>query len=364
MGTDLNNNYCIIMCGGIGSHFWPFSCKNKPKQFLDFMGTGISLLQHTFHLFNKLIQTENIYIVTNSDYLDLIHEQLPEIHSKQILLEPTRRNTAPCIAWATYHIYTLNPMANIVVAPCDHLIMKEQEFLEIIRRGLDFVSKSDSLLTIGIKPNRPETEYGYIQIDDEQVGDFHKVKTFTEKPLEELAQVFVESGEFYWNSGLFIWNVQHILAAYEKYLPELTAIFKPALEENIYCTEREQEYINQHFPVCPNISIDFGIMEKTDKAYVLLGDFGWSDLTSWNAVSELSTKDESDNVTLYGNSIAFNSEDNMIVLPKGKLAVLQDLKGYLIVESDKVLLICKKDDPQAIRNIINETLLKYGEDYA
>lgn len=364
MGTDRNNDYCIIMCGGIGSHFWPFSCKNKPKQFLDFMGTGVSLLQHTFNLFNKLIPTENIFLVTNSVYLDLVHEQLPEIGADQILLEPTRRNTAPCIAWATYHIYALDPAANIVVAPCDHLIIKESEFLDIIRKGLDFASKNEFLLTIGIKPNRPETEYGYIQIDDEQIGDFYKVKTFTEKPLEELAQVFVESGEFYWNSGLFIWNVNHILAAFEQHLPELTAIFRPALEQGIYGTGKEQEYIDAHFPACPNISIDFGIMEKTDKAFVLLGDFGWSDLTSWNAVSELSQKDDFQNVTLNCDAMTYNSEDNLIVLPKGKLAVLQDMKGYLIAESDKVLLICKKDDPQAMRNIINETLLKYGEDYA
>ena len=207
------DNYCVIMGGGIGSRFWPFSRKTMPKQFLDFFGTGRSLLQQTFDRFNKIIPTENILIVTNAIYADLVKEQLPELDSKQILLEPARRNTAPCIAWASYHIRSLNPDANIVVAPSDHLILKEGEFLAAIEKGLDFVSKSDKLLTLGIKPNRPETGYGYIQIAEQEGDNFYKVKTFTEKPELELAKVFVESGEFYWNSGLFMWNVNTIIKA-------------------------------------------------------------------------------------------------------------------------------------------------------
>lgn len=363
MGTNKENNYCIIMCGGIGSHFWPFSCKSKPKQFLDFMGTGYSLLQHSYQRFNHLIPTDHMFVVTNNVYADLVRKQLPELKDSQILLEPTRRNTAPCIAWATYHIYALNPNANIVVAPCDHLIMNEVEFQNIIKKGLDFTAESESLLTIGIKPNRPETEYGYIQVADEQIGDAYKVKTFTEKPQEELAQVFLETGEFYWNSGLFIWNATTILAAFEKYLPELSAIFDPALKQGIFGSEKEQEYIDEHFPACPNISIDFGVMEKTNKAYVLLGDFGWSDLSSWNALDELSQKDELDNVTINCEAITYNSYSNLIALPKGKVAVLQDMEGYLIAESDKVLVICKKEDTQTMRNTINEILLKYGDEY-
>ena len=221
------DNYCVIMGGGIGSRFWPFSRKTLPKQFLDFFGTGRSLLQQTFDRFQKVIPTENIFIVTNAMYADLVKEQLPEVNEEQILLEPARRNTAPCIAWAAYHIRALNPNANIVVAPSDHLILKEDEFLAAIEKGLDFVSRSEKLLTLGIKPNRPETGYGYIQIDEPAGGNFYKVKTFTEKPELELAKVFVESGEFYWNSGLFMWNVNTITKATTQLMRDLGSIPSP-----------------------------------------------------------------------------------------------------------------------------------------
>ena len=258
------DNFCVIMGGGVGSRFWPFSRKTLPKQFLDFFGTGRSLLQQTYDRFKKVIPEENILIVTNDLYADLVKEQLPELASEQILLEPTRRNTAPCIAWASYHIRALNPDANIVVAPSDHLILKEEEFLTAIKKGLEFVAQSEKLLTLGIKPNRPETGYGYIQID-EPVGDnFYKVKTFTEKPELELAKIFVESGEFYWNSGLFMWNVNTIIKAGEQLLPEVTAKFEPGV--GIYGTPEEKRYIDEHFPACPNVSIDFGIMEKARRA--------------------------------------------------------------------------------------------------
>ena len=264
------------MGGGIGSRFWPFSRKTLPKQFLDFFGTGRSLLQQTFDRFSKVIPTENILVVTNDLYADLVKEQLPELKPEQILLEPTRRNTAPCIAWAAYHIRALNPNANIVVAPSDHLILKESEFLSAIEKGLAFVAKSDKLLTLGIKPNRPETGYGYIQIAEHIDSNFYKVKTFTEKPELELAKVFVESGEFYWNAGLFMWNVNSIIKAGESLLPELAT--KLAAGKDVYGTSEEKKFIDENFPACPNVSIDFGIMEKADNVYVSLGDFGWSDL--------------------------------------------------------------------------------------
>ena len=237
------DNYCVIMGGGIGSRFWPFSRKTLPKQFLDFFGTGRSLLQQTFDRFQKVIPTENIFIVTNAMYADLVKEQLPEVSENQILLEPARRNTAPCIAWASYHIRALNPNANIVVAPSDHLILKEDEFLAAIEKGLDFVSRSEKLLTLGIKPNRPETGYGYIQIDEPAGGNFYKVKTFTEKPELELAKVFVESGEFYWNSGLFMWNVNTIIKASEDLLPELASKLAPG--KDIYATDKEKAFIEE-----------------------------------------------------------------------------------------------------------------------
>ena len=355
------DNYCVIMGGGIGSRFWPFSRKTLPKQFLDFFGTGRSLLQQTFDRFQKVIPTENIFIVTNAMYADLVKEQLPEVSENQILLEPARRNTAPCIAWASYHIRALNPNANIVVAPSDHLILKEDEFLAAIEKGLDFVSRSEKLLTLGIKPNRPETGYGYIQIDEPAGGNFYKVKTFTEKPELELAKVFVESGEFYWNSGLFMWNVNTIIKASEDLLPELASKLAPG--KDIYATDKEKAFIEENFPACPNVSIDFGIMEKADNVYVSLGDFGWSDLGTWGSLYDLSERDPEGNVTLKCHSLIYNSKDNMVVLPKGKLAVIDGLEGFLIAESDNVLLICRKDEEHAIRKFVNDAQMQLGDDF-
>lgn len=353
------NNYCVIMSGGVGSRFWPYSRKNLPKQFLDFFGTGRSLLQQTFDRFNKLIPAENILIVTNELYANLVQQQLPQLHPQQILLEPCRRNTAPCIAWASYHIRALNPNANIVVAPSDHLILKEDEFLTAISNGLQFVKKADKLLTLGIKPNRPETAYGYIQIASKEGDNLYKVKTFTEKPELELAKVFLASGEFYWNSGLFMWNVNSIIKAFETYLPEVAK----NLKSDDYGTAQEIAFINEHFPSCTNVSIDFGVMEKADNVYVSLGDFGWSDLGTWGSLYDLSPKDDNGNVTLKCQTLQYDSKDNIIVMPSGKLAVIAGLDGYLIAESDNVLLICKKDEESAIRKYVTDAQLKYGDKY-
>jgi mannose-1-phosphate guanylyltransferase len=347
------------MSGGVGSRFWPYSRKNLPKQFLDFFGTGRSLLQQTFDRFNKLIPTENILIVTNELYANLVQKQLPQLNPQQILLEPSRRNTAPCIAWASYHIRALNPNANIVVAPSDHLILKEDEFLTAVENGLEFVAKADKLLTLGIKPNRPETGYGYIQIADKEADNVYKVKTFTEKPELELAKVFVASGEFYWNSGLFMWNVNSIIKAFETHLP---AVAKN-LKSDTYGTPQEMEFINKNFPACTNVSIDFGVMEKADNVYVSLGDFGWSDLGTWGSLYDLSEKDEDGNVTLKCHTKLYNSQDNIIVLPSGKLAVVAGMKGYLIAESNNVLLICPKDEESAIRNYVNDAQVKFGDEF-
>lgn len=355
------DNYCVIMGGGIGSRFWPFSRKSLPKQFLDFFGTGRSLLQQTFDRFKKVIPEENVFIVTNAMYADLVKQQLPGISDDQILLEPARRNTAPCIAWASYHIRALNPNANIVVAPSDHLILKEGEFLEAIEKGLEFVAHSNRLLTLGIKPNRPETGYGYIQIAEHEKDTVYKVKTFTEKPELELAKVFLESGEFYWNSGLFIWNVKTIIKAGENLLPELAA--KLAAGNPYYATPQEKAFIDENFPACPNVSIDYGIMEKADNVYVSLGDFGWSDLGTWGSLYDLSEKDDDNNVTLKCDSLLYNCKDNIIVLPKGKLAVIDGLEGYLVAESDNALLICKKEEEHAIRKYVNDVQMKKGEDF-
>ena len=283
------------MAGGIGSRFWPFSRNNRPKQFLDFFGTGRSLLQMTFDRFSRLMPVENILIVSNILYRDLILEQLPEIKPSQVLLEPNRRNTAPCIAYAVNRIKSMTDKANIVVAPSDHLIMKEIDFIDAIKTGLDFVEKNDSLLTLGIKPSRPETGYGYIQIDEGDTN-LRKVKTFTEKPNAELAQIFFETGEFFWNSGIFLWNLQTIDHAFHSLLPEVALKFDGG--KDVYNTADEQKFIDEMYATCPNISIDYGIMEKAANVHVLCSDFGWTDLGTWGSLYEMSEKDVDANVTL------------------------------------------------------------------
>ncbi len=349
------------MSGGIGSRFWPFSREARPKQFLDFFGTGRSLLQLTVDRFKKILPIENIYIVTNKEYAQLVIDELPELDSSQILLEPMRRNTAPCIAFASYHIQSFNPEANIVVAPSDHLILKEDEFVSVIQKSLEFVKKHDTLLTLGIQPSRPETGYGYIQIGDEKLEDITKVKVFTEKPNIELAKVFFESGEFLWNSGIFVWNIKTILNAFHKYLPEITNRFDQGLDK--FGISEEKSFIEENFPFCPNISIDYGIMEKADNVYVQAANFGWSDLGTWGSLYEISEKDENANATLIAETLFFDSSENVVTLPADKLAVIQGLDGYIVAEADGVLLICKKEEEQRIKQFVADVKFKYGEKY-
>ncbi len=358
----MENNYCVIMGGGIGSRFWPFSRENKPKQFLDFFGVGRSLLQMTVDRFAKIIPMENIYIVTNERYESLVKEQLPLLSDKQVLLEPARRNTAPCIAYAAYHIKARNPNANIVVAPSDHLILKEEEFLSAIGKGLNFVSGNDSLVTLGIKPSRPETGYGYIQNSEQMHGEFTKVKTFTEKPNIELAKVFMESGEFFWNSGLFIWNVNTIIEAVRKYLPDISARFDMGL--GMFNTSQEKAFIEEHFSYCPNVSIDYGIMEKADNVYMLCVDFGWADLGSWGSVFDIAPRDESNNAVLKTKALLYETKNNIIALEdKERLVVIQGLDGYIVAESGNVLLICKKDEEQRIKQYMADAQINYEGEF-
>ncbi len=356
----MKNNYCIIMAGGVGSRFWPFSRNKRPKQFLDFFGTGSSLLQMTFNRFCKVVPVENIYIVSNMIYRDLILEQLPEIQASQVLLEPMRRNTAPCIAYAVSRIAAETDNANIIVAPSDHLILKEDEFINTITMGLDFISKEDALLTLGIKPSRPETGYGYIQIANGE-GKIRKVKTFTEKPNVELAKIFLDSGEFFWNSGIFLWSLDSIQKTFNSYLPEVSRKFTEG--KNVYGTSKEQEFIDKIYPSCPNISIDYGIMEKASNVYVLCSDFGWSDLGTWGSLYDLSEKDANKNVTLKCDALYYESSNNIVAMSDDKLAVVQGLDGYIVAESDNVLLICKKEDEQNIRQFVNDVTVKFNEDY-
>jgi len=356
----MENNYCIIMAGGVGSRFWPISRNNRPKQFLDFFGTGRSLLQLTFDRFRHVVPTKNILIVTNQIYKELIMEQLPEIMPSQILLEPHRRNTAPCIAYAVNRIKTLTDKANIIVTPSDHLIVKEIDFLDTIREGLTFIENNDSLLTLGIQPSRPETGYGYIQIN-EGTGKLRKVKTFTEKPNAELAQVFFETGEFFWNSGIFLWNLQTIDAAFQTLLPEIHMKFDSGKDR--LNTDEEQEFINAMYPTCPNISIDYGIMEKATNVHVLCSDFGWTDLGTWGSLYEMSNKDEQENVTLKCQAVYYDSKENIVALSNNKLAVIQGLNDHIVVESDDVLLICEKSEEQRIRQFVNDVSVMFEGKY-
>lgn len=348
------------MAGGIGSRFWPFSRNERPKQFLDFFGTGSSLLQMTYNRFRKLIPASNIFVVSNVMYRDLILEQLPELAGNQVLLEPTRRNTAPCIAYAVNRIAAIADEANIVVAPSDHLILNEDEFIETIRCGLKFVADENALLTLGIKPSRPETGYGYIQIDGGS-GPLRKVRTFTEKPNAEMAKIFMESGEFLWNSGIFLWSLSSIQKAFEEFLPEISRNFSKG--KDVYGTPAETDFINEIFPSCHNVSIDYGVMEKASNVYVLCSDFGWSDLGTWGSLYDLSEKDADANVTLKCNSLFYESKDNIVVMSPEKLAVVQGLDGYIVSEADNVLLICKKEEEQRIRQMVNDVTVKFDGKY-
>ncbi len=361
----MNNNYCIIMAGGIGSRFWPLSRRSMPKQFLDILGTGRSLLQQTYDRFSKIIPPENIYVVTSVDYKSLAREQLPSISSNRILAEPLRRNTAPCLAYAVNKIKTVNSLANLVVAPSDHLILNEDEFLHQIQKGLEFVSKNKILLTLGIHPSRPETGYGYIQIGKKiRFKDFDNlfhVKTFTEKPDLRMAGIFLESGEFYWNSGIFLWSLPTILKALEAHLPEVASLF--AQGEYLYNTPDETAFINKIYSECMGISIDYGIMEKSDNVCVLTADFGWTDLGTWGSLYENKEKDINGNAITGKRTFTYDSANCIANLPDNKIAIIQGLDGYIVVESNNTLLICKREDEQQIRQFVNDVLINIGPEF-
>ena len=410
MSVEKNTNYCVIMAGGVGSRFWPFSRENKPKQFLDFFGTGRSLLQMTVDRFRPLIPIENMFIVTNVAYKKLIMEQIPDLKEVQILCEPARRNTAPCIAYATAHIRALclqraygltkdectkyegytkegsmkgntdlpkyqdidwtkpEMQANIVVAASDHLILEEDKFRETISKAFDFVSTHDAIATLGMQPTRPETGYGYIQYlkdryaDRAQINDgIYPVKTFTEKPNLEMAKVFLESGDFLWNSGIFIWNLKTISEAFRYLLPEVADRFREG--ELLMGTEKEEAFIEEIFPKCPSISVDYGIMEKAENVFVLPSSFGWSDLGTWGSLYELSEKDENQNVSLHSSALFYEAEKNIVTLEPGKLAVVQGVEDMIIAEQGNVLLVCKKGEEQRIKQFVADAQSRFEGRY-
>lgn len=357
------------MAGGVGSRFWPFSREEKPKQFLDFFGTGRSLLQMTVDRFRPIVPIENMVIVTNVAYKGLILEQIPDMQESQILCEPARRNTAPCIAYSTAWIeerlrvtgYGLRK-ANIVVAASDHLILEEEKFRQTILKAFAFTGERESICTLGMTPTRPETGYGYIQFAGRELNEakgerledkgIFPVKQFKEKPNLETAKKYLESGDYLWNSGIFIWSLETISKAIKEYMPELAAIF--AQGEGIIGTEKEGEWIQENFPKCPNISVDYGIMEKAKNVFVLPSSFGWSDLGTWGSLYELSEKDEQANVSLHSEAHFHESEGNIVVLEPGKVAIVQGVNDMIIVEEGGALLVCKKSEEQRIKNWVAE----------
>lgn len=352
------------MAGGIGSRFWPMSRTQHPKQFLDILGTGQTLIQQTYSRLKKICPEENIYIVTNEMYEDLILEQLPGITSAQIICEPSRRNTAPCIAYANYKIAEKNPNANIVVAPADHLILKEDEFVSLMNMALAHTEKNDCLVTLGITPSRPDTGYGYIQFDSNHESynnEIKKVKTFTEKPDLALAKQFVESGEFCWNSGMFIWSLKSINKAFEVLLPTMNGIFKEGVGK--YNTPAEKEFINNAYSVCKNISIDYGIMEKSTNVYVISADIGWSDLGTWGSIYTHLEHDDAGNAVVGKQVMMYDASNNIVNVPKDKLVVLQGLDDYIVVDTNDVLLVCKKEDEQKIKQFVNDIKLSKDEKF-
>jgi mannose-1-phosphate guanylyltransferase len=356
------NNYVAIMAGGIGSRFWPMSRTNFPKQFLDILNTGRTLIQSTFDRFATFIPVENIYIVTADAYRDIVKQQLPDIPEENILCEPSRKNTAPCIAYVSYKLAQLNPDANLICAPADHLILDVEAFKQTCLSALEFTDHIKALLTLGIKPTNPNTGYGYIQFEPLAVSNnVYKVKTFTEKPDRDLAKTFVASGDFLWNAGIFVWQVRNIVKAFEQLLPELHEMFDA--EKSNYNTPKEKEAIDRIYPQCVNISIDYGIMEKADNVYVIPSSFGWSDLGTWASAYETIEKDYLDNAVAGNQVMIFDATKNMIHADNKKLIVVQGLEDYIIVDTKDVLLICQKDKEQEIKEYVAEVKRNKGEKY-
>jgi len=354
--------YTVIMAGGIGSRFWPLSRQKAPKQFLDVLNSGRTLFQLTYQRFQAICPEENIFIVANKDYGALIREQIPTLKEEQILLEPLSRNTAPCIAYASHKIAAKDPDACIIVAPSDHLILSESAFIISAEKSLQFASRNDVLITLGIRPNRPDTGYGYIQfIEDLKDNDFCKVKTFTEKPDLAIAKQFVESGEFLWNAGIFIWNAKTILKAFETHLPEIASCFN--FSDNLYYTDSEESQISKAYLECTSISIDYGIMEKASNVWVLPCNFGWSDIGTWNSLFELLHKDENNNAIKGKYIFTRNAKNCIINVSDDKLLAVNNVENLIIVESDNIILVADKNQEQDIRNVVNEIKSKYREKF-
>ncbi|MCB9170987.1 MAG: NTP transferase domain-containing protein [Flavobacteriales bacterium] len=358
------HTYCVIMAGGIGSRFWPMSRTSYPKQFLDFLGLGRTLLQQTYDRFLAICPPENILVVTNTLYADLVKEQLPGIQDRQILREPIRRNTAPCVAYANTVIAERDPEARIIVAPSDHLVLKEDRFHETIRVALEQADHNDCLVTLGIMPSRPDTGYGYIQFvpADKAVDPrVKRVRTFTEKPDHETALRFIESGDFLWNSGIFIWTLKSIQKAFAEHLPVMAQSFKEG--QALLGTEKEGDLIRQIYADCQSVSIDYGILEKAGNVFVVSSEFGWSDLGTWGSLYTHLKKDAHANATVGGPVHLYDCERNVVHVHDDRLVVLQGLEDHIVVSTADALLVCRKQDEQKIRQFVNDLTAEYGEKY-
>lgn len=356
------HHYVVIMAGGIGSRFWPMSRTSFPKQFLDILNIGKTLIQTTFERFASFIPTENIYVVTSNEYVDIVKDQLPQLPLQNILAEPSRKNTAPCIAYTAFKLRQLDPRAKMIVAPADHLVSDNIAFTKVCLEALGFVNEHNALVTLGINPTHPNTGYGYIQYEQQSVSDnVYKVKTFTEKPNLELAKTFVASGEFLWNAGIFVWQVKNIIQAFKQYLPEVYDLF--AAQKEKFNTPEEEEALLQIYPFSTNISIDFGIMEKADNVYVIPSSFGWSDLGAWNSAYENLQKDENANALIGSNFMLMDTANCILHAPDNKLVVIQGLDSFIVVDSGDVLLICRKEKEQEIRDLVSDVKRLKGDKF-
>lgn len=356
------HNYVAILAGGIGSRFWPKSRTPFPKQFLDILNTGKTLIQSTYERYAGFVPEENIYIITSSDYTDIVQKQLPQVSHKNILSEPSRKNTAPCIAYIAFKLAQIDPEASLIVAPSDHLVLDNAEFERVATQALDFATHMKAFVTLGIKPTYPNTGYGYIQHEPLAVADnIFKVKTFTEKPNTELAKAFIASGDFLWNAGIFIWKAKQVVQAFEQYQPEMYELF--AAELPCYNTEEEQAALERIYPLCTNISIDYAIMEQANNVYVIPSSFGWSDLGTWNSAYDNLEKDYLGNAVAGDNVMVIDATKCMVSVPNHKLLVLQGLDDFIIVDTADVLLICKKDKEQQIKDYVAEVRRNIGDQY-
>lgn len=355
-------NYCIILAGGLGSRLWPLSRESKPKQFIDVLGTGKTLLQMTFERFASFIDADNIIIVTNENYRELVKEQIPGIRYENVLMEPIRRNTVPAVTWAALEVKRRCPEGRIVVSPSDQNITGFDEFRTDVKKGLNYVGEHDSLLTLGAKPSRAEVSYGYIQMADAIENDIFKVQSFTEKPADEFAQLFYESGEFLWNTGLFVWSADAFLRAVGAANPEFNNAVD-AVQERYSNRMDASEQLLELFSTCPNLSLEQSVLEKSDNVDVMLCHFGWADLGAWVAVHDALPKQDGGNVVIDSKSLLYDCKDCIIKLPAGHVAVVQGLEDYVVVEEGKVLVICKKDDQKNIRKFVNDARLNLGEEF-